>query len=429
MKLLVVGGGGREHALVWKLAQSPRVTRLWCAPGNGGISQERLQTNGRPVECVSIRAEDVEGLVAFAQKEKPDLTVVGPEAPLCAGLADRLQALGLRVFGPTQQAARFEASKVFAHQFMQRYGIPCPKGQAFTDVRLASRYAAEMGGRCAVKADGLAAGKGVIVCKDMSQADEAIRRMLERHEFGEAGARILIQERLEGTEVSLHAFCDGQTAVLFPTSQDHKRAFDGDQGPNTGGMGTYSPAPFFSEEQLAVAQKQILDRWLEGCRAEGILYRGILYPGLMLTREGPKVLEFNVRFGDPETQVYMMRLESDLVDLMEAVVEGRLRADQIRWSSQAAVCVVMASGGYPGKYEKGKVIEGLETVAQMPKVKVFHAGTQWQEGRWITSGGRVLGVTAVGDTLQEARDRAYEAVAQIRFEGAFYRKDIGARAL
>lgn len=429
MKVLVIGGGGREHALVWKLAQSPHVTRLWAAPGNAGIAVERVARTGEPVGCVPVGAEDLPGLLAFAREHRPDLTVVGPDNPLALGVVDLFATHGLRAWGPTRRAAQFEASKAFAQQFMERHGIPAPRAGVFTDPRAASRFAAELGGRCAVKADGLALGKGVLICRDMAQADAAIEQMLVRGAFGEAGRRIVIQELLEGTEVSLHALCDGRTARLFPTSQDHKRALDGDAGPNTGGMGTYSPAPFLSDADLARAEREILQPWLRGCAAEGIDFRGLLYPGLMLTAAGPKVLEFNARFGDPETQVYLPRLETDLVELLEASLSGTLDRVEPRWRPQAAVCVVMASAGYPGSYVKGKPIRGLDEVARLDRVKVFHAGTARTGDQIVTSGGRVLGVTAWADTLAAAREAAYAAVERIHFEGAHYRRDIAARAL
>ncbi|MCS7337477.1 MAG: phosphoribosylamine--glycine ligase [Verrucomicrobiae bacterium] len=429
MKLLVIGSGGREHALVWKLAQSPHVTQVWCAPGNAGIGMERVARTGAPVECVNIGAEDLPALLAFALERKPDMTVVGPDNPLAMGVVDLFQKHGLRIWGPTAQAAQFEASKVFSQQFMEKYGIPCPRGGVFTDPALASQFAAELGGKCAVKADGLALGKGVIVCRNMAEADAAIQRMLVHREFGQASARIVIQELLDGIEVSFHALCDGKTAKLFPTSQDHKRAFDGDQGPNTGGMGTYSPTPFLTDTELAAAERAILGPWLRGCAAERIHFCGLLYPGIMLTRTGPKVLEFNVRFGDPETQVYLTRLENDLVELFDACLTGTLDRIQLRWRREAAVCVIMASAGYPGKYEKGKPITGLNEVAQLENVKVFHAGTARAGDAIVTNGGRVLGVTALGKDLSAARETAYAAVERIRFDGAFYRRDIAAKAL
>jgi phosphoribosylamine---glycine ligase len=429
MKLLVIGSGGREHALVWKLAQSAHVSRLWCAPGNAGIGEERLAAGGAPVECVSLAAEDLPKLLAFAQEQKPDLTVVGSDNPLALGIVDLFQEHGLRIWGPNQKAAQFESSKVFAQGFMEKYGIPTAKAGAFTDPVEASRFAAGLGGRCAVKADGLALGKGVLICKDMAQADAAIDEILVRKSFGQAGAKLVIQELLEGMEISLHALCDGRTARLFPTSQDHKRAFEGDQGPNTGGMGTYCPTPFLTDVHLQMAYHAIVLPWLKGCAAEGIDYRGILYPGIMLTVQGPKVLEFNARFGDPETQVYLTRLENDLVELLEASVDGRLDQHELRWSASASVCVVMASGGYPGSYAKGRPITGLAEANALPGTKVFHAGTARAGDHIVTSGGRVLGVTALGRNLKAAQTAAYEAVGRIRFEGAQFRRDIAAKAL
>jgi phosphoribosylamine--glycine ligase len=339
------------------------------------------------------------------------------------------QAHGRRIWGPTRAAAQFEASKVFAQQFMEKYGIPTARGAVFADPAAARRFAAALGGRCAVKADGLALGKGVLLCRSLPEAERAIDEVLVRKAFGEAGNRVVIQELLEGIEISLHALCDGATAKLFPTSQDHKRAFDGDQGPNTGGMGTYSPTPFLDEAGLEEARRRILEPWLRGCAAEGIDYRGILYPGIMLTREGPKVLEFNARFGDPETQVYLTRLENDLLELLEASVNGALRDVSLRWKPEASVCVVMASAGYPGHYAKGKLITGLDAASALPGVKVFHAGTALQDGQIVTNGGRVLGVTALGRDLPAAVAAAYAAVERIHFEGAHFRRDIAARAL
>lgn len=429
MKLLVIGSGGREHALVWKLAQSPAATRLWCAPGNAGLGEERLVRNQSAVECVPIGAEDVPRLLEFAREHQPKLTVVGPDNPLAMGIVDRFQKAGLRIWGPNQQAAQFESSKAFSQAFMQRHGIPTMRAGVFEEAAAASRFAASLGGRCAVKADGLALGKGVLICRDMAQADQAIEEIVVARKFGEAGRQVVIQELIEGVEVSLHALCDGRTTRLFPTSQDHKRALDGDQGQNTGGMGTYSPTPFLTEAECAAVGRRILEPWLRGCQAEGIDYRGILYPGLMLTREGPKVLEFNARFGDPETQVYLARLESDLLELLEACIEGRLDQVELKWRADAAVCVVMASGGYPGGYIKGKPISGLEEVAVLANTKVFHAGTAKADGRFVTNGGRVLGVTAWGPDLAGARAAAYAAVERIQFEGAQFRRDIAAKAL
>jgi phosphoribosylamine--glycine ligase len=429
MQVLVIGSGGREHALVWKLAQSPHVTRLWCVPGNAGIAQERLAANGALVQCVKAGAEDLPALLAFARENRADLTVVGPDNPLALGIVDLFQRDGLRIWGPNQRAAQFEASKVFSQRFMEQYGIPTARAGTFSDTAAASRFAASLGGRCAVKADGLALGKGVLICRDMAQADAAIEEVLVRKAFGAAGANLVIQELLEGTEISLHALCDGRTEKLFPTSQDHKRALDGDGGLNTGGMGAYSPTPFLREPALAEAERKILDPWLQGCAAEGIDFHGILYPGIMLTQEGPKVLEFNARFGDPETQVYLTRLENDLAEVLVASIEGTLSKLELRWNPMPSVCVVMASAGYPGSYAKGKPIQGLAEAARLPNTKVFHAGTAIAGEQITTAGGRVLGVTAWGKDLASARDAAYAAVEVIRFEGGHFRRDIGTKGL
>lgn len=430
MKVLVLGSGGREHALVWKLAASPHPTRLWCAPGNAGIAGERLSRNQAPVECVPISAEDLPALLAFAQEQRPDLTVVGPDNPLALGVVDLFQRHGLRIWGPNQSAARFESSKAFSQAFMERHGIPTARAGTFTEAAAAKAFAAGLGGRCAVKADGLALGKGVLICRDPAAAERAIDEMLVGGAFGTAGATVVIQELLEGMEISLHALCDGRTARLFPTAQDHKRALDGDLGLNTGGMGAYSPTPFLGGAELAEAGRRILEPWLKGCAAEGIDFRGLLYPGVMLTADGPKVLEFNARFGDPETQVYLTRLENDLVEVLEASVNGTLAGVELKWSPQPSVCVVMASGGYPGSYAKGKAITGLEDAARVPGVKVFHAGTVFgPDGRCVTSGGRVLGVTAWGADLAAARAAAYAAVDKIKFDGAQWRRDIAAKGL
>jgi phosphoribosylamine--glycine ligase len=429
MNILVIGSGGREHALVWKLAQSPRATRLWCAPGNAGIARERLAANAAPVECVNLGAEDLPRLAAFAQENKIDLTVVGPDNPLALGIVDLFQARGLRIWGVNRRAAQFESSKVFSQHFMEKHGIPTAAAGTFDNPAAAKKFAAGLGGRCVVKADGLALGKGVLMCATQAEAERAVDEIMVGQAFGAAGARIVIQEHLEGMEISLHALCDGRTARLFPTSQDHKRALDGDLGLNTGGMGAYSPTPFLTDAQLAGAAGKILEPFMRGCAAEGIDYRGILYPGVMLTPSGPKVLEFNARFGDPETQVYLTRLENDLVDLLEASVNGTLDQFELKWSPLAAVCVVMASGGYPGSYPKGKVITGLDAAGALPRTKVFHAGTASKDGQIATNGGRVLGVTALGADLKAAQAAAYAAVDHIQFAGAHFRRDIAAKAL
>ncbi|MSU59759.1 MAG: phosphoribosylamine--glycine ligase [Pedosphaera sp.] len=428
MKLLVIGSGGREHALVLKLAQSPHVTQMWCAPGNAGIAQERTEKTKKPVECVNLAADELPKLLAFAQEKKADLTVVCPDNPLALGIVDLFQKHGLRIWGVNQKAARFESSKVFSQKFMEKYGIPTAAAGTFYDVAVAKKFCASLGGKCVVKADGLALGKGVLICANLAEAEKAVDEIMVSKAFGVAGSRVVIQEFLEGIEVSLHALCDGTTAKIFPTSQDHKRAFDGDLGLNTGGMGTYSPTPFLSDAQLAAAAKKILDPFLRGCAAEGIDYRGLLYPGVMLTKDGPKVLEFNARFGDPETQVYLTRLENDLVELLDASVSGTLGKMELKWSPQASVCVVMASGGYPGSYAKGKVITGLDAANAVPDTKVFHAGTARAGDSIVTNGGRVLGVTALGQDLKAAQAAAYAAVEKIHFDGAHFRRDIAAKA-
>ena len=428
MNILLIGGGGREHALAWKLAQSNRVKRLWVAPGNGGIAGE-VTAGGEPVECVPVDAEDLEALLDFARAHQPDLTVVGPDNPLAAGIVDLFEENDLRIWGPNAEAAQFESSKVFAQDFMARHSIPTARAGTFNFPTAAKAFAGELNGRCVVKADGLALGKGVLICETLEEAEAAIDSVMVDQQFGEAGDEVVIQEFLEGAEISLHVMCDGRTTILFPASQDHKRALDGDKGLNTGGMGTFSPAPFLDDDELRAAASSVINPWLTGCLTEGIDFRGMLYPGLMLTADGPKVLEFNARWGDPETQVYLMRLETDLVDLFEASIDRRLAEMDVHWNDQAAVCVVMASGGYPESYAKGKPITGIADADAMEGVKVFHAGTKREGENLVTSGGRVLGVTALGDTLADARNLAYAAVDKIKFEGARVRGDIAAKAL
>ena len=427
MKLLVIGSGGREHALVWKLAQSPHVTEMWCAPGNAGIESEHLR-NGRPVLCVNIPADDLDMQIACAKLNKIDLTVVGPDNPLALGIVDLFQKNGLRIWGVNKKAAQFESSKVFSQKFMEKYGIPTAAAGTFSDVKSAKKFCATLGGKCVVKADGLALGKGVLICMNQAEAEKAVDEIMVSKAFGAAGARVVIQEFLEGIEVSMHALCDGKAAKIFPTSQDHKRALDGDLGLNTGGMGTYSPTPFLTDAQLAETASKVLEPFMRGCVEEGIDYRGILYPGVMLTKAGPKILEFNARFGDPETQVYLTRLENDLLELLEASVDGTLGKMKMKWKPQASVCVVMASGGYPGNYAKGKMIHGLDAANALPQTKVFHAGTALKAGQVVTNGGRVLGVTALGKDLKSAQVAAYDAVSKICFEGAHFRHDIAAKA-
>ena len=429
MKILVIGSGGREHALVWKLAQSPHVTQMWCAPGNAGIAQERIEKTERPVECVNIVAEDLPKLLAFAQQKQIEFTIVGPDNPLALGIVDLFQKNGLKIWGVNQKAAQFESSKAFSQKFMEKYGIPTAAAGTFSDVVAAKQFCASLGGKCVVKADGLALGKGVLICANQNEAEKAVDEIIVGKAFGAAGANVVIQEFLEGIEVSLHALCDGRTAKIFPTSQDHKRALDGDLGLNTGGMGTYSPTPFLEDAQLADIARQMLEPFMRGCAAEGIDYRGLLYPGVMLTKNGPKILEFNVRFGDPETQVYLTRLENDLVELLDASTSGTLAKHELKWKSAASVCVVMASGGYPGNYSKGKIISGLDAANVLPGVKVFHAGTAFKDGQIVTNGGRVLGVTALGKDLKTAQTATYAAVEKIHFDGAQFRRDIAAKAM
>jgi phosphoribosylamine---glycine ligase len=420
MKILVVGSGGREHALLWKLQQSPRVTALYCAPGNAGTAQ--LATN------VPIKVTEQEKLADFAKAEGIGLTVVGPDDVLAAGLVDLFQKRGLRIFGPTQSAARLESSKVFAKEFMQRHGIPTAASGSFTESSEAHRFCQKAKYPLVVKADGLALGKGVIIAQNNWQAALAVHEIMDERKFGDAGSRVVIEEFLVGEECSIHALVDGRSYLLFPGAQDHKRALDGDQGLNTGGMGTFSPpAKLLTPALEERVRREVLDPFIAGLQRDGLDFRGMLFPGLMVTTDGPKVLEFNCRFGDPETQVLLPRLESDLVELLEATIDGRLAEVKAQWKPQTAVCVVLASGGYPGSYATGKPIAGLD--AKADGVTVFHAGTRSENGRIVTSGGRVLGVTALADDLPAARARAYSAVDGINFEGRHFRRDIAAKGL
>jgi len=420
MNVLVIGGGGREHALVWKISQSPRVDKIFCAPGNAGIVQL--------AECLSIDPLDIGALLSAAKEKEIDLTVVGPEAPLVAGVVDAFEKEGFRVFGPSREAAVLEGSKVYAKEFMTKYHIPTAGYRVFDHPDKAEAYIREKIDACVVKADGLAAGKGVIVAGSKEEALEAVREIMVEKAFGNAGDKILVEELLEGEEVSVLAFSDGETIVPMVSSQDHKRAFEGDQGPNTGGMGAYSPAPVYTDEIHEKVANEILEPVVAGMKAEGIPYKGVLYAGLMLTPQGPKVLEFNVRFGDPETQPVLFRMETDLVEVMEAVTAGRLHQVDISWSEQPSVCVVLASGGYPGYYKKGKIIRGLD-VPPEKGVIVFHAGTSFADGNVVTSGGRVLGVTARGKDLKDALGKVYRHIEGIHFDDMYYRRDIGFRAL
>ncbi|MBN1269989.1 MAG: phosphoribosylamine--glycine ligase [Kiritimatiellae bacterium] len=421
MRVLVIGSGGREHALAWKLAQDSARPELFCAPGNAGTAE--VATN------LAIAATDIEGLIGWAARERPDLTVVGPEAPLCAGLVDQFAARDLKAFGPAQPAARLEGSKVFAKEVMQAAGVPTGRAEAFTDSAAACAYARRCGAPLVIKADGLAAGKGVTVCGTVEEAETAIHDAVDHKVFGTAGEKVLVEECLQGEEASILALVDGERVVMLASSQDHKRAFDNDQGPNTGGMGAYSPAPVVSESLWPVIREEIFGRTLRELKKRGMVYRGVLYAGLMMTADGPRVLEFNCRFGDPETQAILPRWEGDILPALVACAEGRLEERHVRWRSEACVCVVMAAGGYPGAYGKGHAVEGLAEAGALPGVVVFHAGTAADSGRVVTAGGRVLGVTALGADLRAAADRAYEAAGRIRFEGVHYRRDIAARAL
>jgi phosphoribosylamine--glycine ligase len=421
MKVLVVGSGGREHALIWKLAQSPEVSLLYAAPGNAGMAAQASLAN--------IPVSDISALADFAQREGIDLTVVGPELPLTLGIVDEFAARGLSIFGASQRAALLEGSKVFAKKLMKKYGIPTASFETFTSAEAALQHLKKVGAPIVVKADGLAAGKGVIVCQSKKEASAAIRSIMEERIFGEAGNQVILEECLVGEEVSYLALTDGQTILPLASSQDHKRVFDRDQGPNTGGMGAYSPAPIVTPEVESRILEQIVRPTIAAMAQEGRPYKGVLYAGLMIQDGQPQVLEFNARFGDPETQPLLMRMESDLLPLLLRAVRGNLGEMKIAWREEAAVCVVMASGGYPDSYSKGKPIRGLDQVAAMKDVVAFHAGTAFEGGKIVTSGGRVLGITALGKGIKEAIDRAYEAAHRIHWEGVHYRKDIGYRAL
>jgi phosphoribosylamine---glycine ligase len=421
VNILVIGQGGREHALVWKLRQSPRTNDIFCAPGNAGTGLEARNVN--------IAETDSAELVRLARKNRIELAIVGPEVPLCEGVADALRAADVAVFGPTKEAAELEGSKVFCKQLLQKAKVPTASFHVFEDYDQAISHILANQGPCVVKADGLAAGKGAIVCKNEQEAMAAATRILIDQEFGRAGDRIIIEERLAGPEVSVLALTDGTTIVPLPACQDHKAIFDNDEGPNTGGMGAYCPAPVLQEQQAQMVESDILVPVAHAMRQAKRRFQGVLYAGLMLTPGGPKVLEFNVRFGDPECQPLLMRLKSDLVDVLMATAMGKLAEIELEWDPRPAVCVVMASGGYPGSYKKGVPIRGLEEVAAMPDVKVFHAGTKVEGDRIVTNGGRVLGVTALGNDLASAQSRAYEAVQMIQFDGAQYRRDIAGKAI
>jgi phosphoribosylamine--glycine ligase len=421
MKVLVIGGGGREHALVWKISQSPKVKKIYCAPGSAGI--------GELAECVAIAPEQIEKLAEFAEREKIELTVVGPELPLTLGIADLFESRGLRIFGPNRAAAQLEGSKAFAKEILKANHIPTAAFETFANATAAKRYLAQVKPPYVVKADGLAAGKGVLICASRQEAEAAIDEILVRQAFGQAGEKLVIEEFLDGEEASFMALTDGEHILPLASSQDHKRVFDNDQGPNTGGMGAYSPAPVVTPATHRRIMDEVLTPLLAGLKQRGIRYRGVIYAGVMITQDGPKVLEFNARFGDPECQPIMLRLKSDILPLLEATIDGKVDQVQPEWYDDPAVCVVLCAGGYPGSYDKGKEIRGLEKLHDWRNGFVFHAGTTKDNSRWLTSGGRVLGVTARGGNVADAVEEVYRAVGEITWDGMHYRKDIARRAL
>lgn len=420
MNILVIGSGGREHTLVWKIKQSPKAKKIYCAPGNAGIAPL--------AECVAIAADDIQGLLKFAKEKSIDLTVVGPEAPLVAGIVDEFEQHGLKIFGPNQAASQLEASKAFSKEFLHRRNIPTAIYKVFDDPKPALEFLSQAQFPLVVKADGLAAGKGVVICKDLKEAQQAIDEIMVQKVFKSAGDRVVIEECLEGPEASILAISDGKHFFVLETAQDHKRIFDDDLGPNTGGMGAYSPAPVVTPDMMNKIISRIIEPTIRGMHKEGHPFKGVLYAGLMLTYQGPQVLEFNVRFGDPEAEAVLPRLKTDLVDVMLASIDGKLEKLSLKWDGRPCVCVVIASGGYPGSYETGKVIEGLDH-ADDPDTIVFHAGTKPKSGKVVTNGGRVLCVSSLGKTMEEAIARAYKTVDKIKFDRAFFRRDIGAKVL
>ncbi|QUI24389.1 phosphoribosylamine--glycine ligase [Vallitalea pronyensis] len=417
MNILVVGSGGREHAIVWKLAQSSRVDKLYCAPGNAGIASL--------AECVDIAATDIEGLLAFVKANPVDLTVVGMDDPLMLGIVDRFESEGLSIFGPRQNAAILEGSKVFSKELMEKYHIPTAAYASFSDPVLAKAYIQSSDYPLVIKADGLALGKGVLICDSLQEAEAAIHTIMIEKKFGAAGDTIVVEEFITGPEVSVLAFCDGEHIVPMVSAQDHKRAMDGDQGLNTGGMGTFSPSKYYTEAIHDICVQQIYQPSIEAMKQEGRPFTGIMFFGLMLTDKGPKLLEYNARFGDPEAQVVLPRLQTDLVDIIEHAMDGKLNEMDIQWDNQSTVCVILASGGYPIQYEKGYAINGLEHFQDHKDITVFHAGTRLDNGKYLTNGGRVLGITATANDMTAAREKAYQAVDKIHFEKKHYRKDIG----
>ena len=420
MQVLVIGGGGREHALVWKIKQSPQVKKIYCAPGNAGT--------GEIAENIAIAADDIKSLLEFALQKEIGLTVVGPEQPLVMGVVDQFEEKGLRIFGPNARAAELEGSKSFAKDIMAKYGLPTAEYKTFSSADNAAEYIKFKDCPLVIKADGLAAGKGVLLCQTADEALAAVDSIMGKKSFGKAGNQIVVEEFLQGQEVSVLAFSDGQTVLLMDSAQDHKAAYDGDKGPNTGGMGAYSPAPVFTEIMRQKVRDQIMLPMIRAMQQEDRPFKGILYAGLMLTKTGSQVLEFNVRFGDPETQPLLVRMDSDIIPVFEACIDGTLDQCPLQWKNESSVCVVMAAEGYPGPYEKGKPISGLQNANSLPGVEVFHAGTKIQDGEVLTQGGRILGVTATGENIGTAIAKAYEAVDKIKWQGIHYRKDIGHRA-
>ncbi len=421
MKVLVIGSGGREHTLVWKISQSPKVDKIYCAPGNAGIAEL--------AECIDITTDDINGLAGFALSDQIDLTVVGPELPLVEGIVDLFESRDLRIFGPSRQAALLEGSKVFSKEIMLKYGVPTAGAEIFSSFKKAKDYVQAKGAPLVVKADGLAGGKGAMVCHTLDEALKAIEAIMQKKIFGESGKRILVEDCLFGEEASFIVFTDGENIVPMASSQDHKRIYDGDKGPNTGGMGAYSPAPMITPDLSEKIMQEIIRPVIDGLASEGKRYKGVLYAGLIITDEGPKVIEFNVRCGDPESQAVIPRLKNDLIDIINDIIDGRLSARSLDWDERPCVCIVCASDGYPGSYQKGKLISGLQEFNNAKDIILFHAGTKLSGQEIITDGGRVLGVTALGKDIKETIDKAYQAIEKIDFEGMYYRKDIGYRAL
>jgi phosphoribosylamine--glycine ligase len=422
MKVLLVGSGGREHALAWKIAQSPLLKKLYCAPGNAGIAEL--------AECVAITADDLQGLLQFALREKIDLTVVGPEVPLVAGIADLFRENGLLLFGPSKETAMLEGSKAFSKELMTKYGVPTAGYEIFTNVKEAKHYVIESEMPVVIKADGLAAGKGVVICESAEQAVVTLTQMMEEKSFGEAGSKVIIEKKLEGEELSVLVLTDGKKILPLASARDHKRAYDHDRGPNTGGMGAFSPSMKIPDSEIGGIIDIAVRPIIEGMARDGMPYRGVLYAGIMMTKDGPYVLEYNCRFGDPETEVILPRLKSDLLPVLAQIANGDVGAETLEWHDKACITVVMASGGYPGSYEKGFVIQGLEAAKGFPDVAVFHAGTAFDgQKQCVTAGGRVLDVTAWGDTLKAAYERVYQVISKIHFQGSFFRRDIGQKAI